>query len=506
MSSFKYKGRLCFVRASKSNNAWSLKELLEDEDVKKLIKTYNLKRTKDEICSKLKELDKEEKKKHNEINIEEDIVKIIEPIPIKKKVSKKKGVKVKNPNVAKPLEDYDKLIYQLNGLRVCDLKELLRKHKLPLSGIKQILFDRLKDYYEKKKVKQIKKYGPMPPLEDNVIIEEGAPLPGINFQPMGHVNFQRYEYQYMPISVKQQKISCINKETFVCFVPFDEVADEKFIKLSNGYGYDIDELVEAMISSKDQNVNPADTTSSTKIWIDEAEKESIFNHEGLDEKIKERYFIMLDEMIEEEKKIIGKISQESKLFDMIANTGFKCLNDHPSSYSEDPNVFLESQKAIEELRDSISKSPLSKYLGNMSSGHLKLKNIIDKAHAECIHGIGYKLLTVYASNFHKAKFHNKELQLSPYFIQFEDLPNEYITSMIVPKTVPASISYFALASVIPGDPVIKKIGKLHNCAYNASKDTKNFKPTYDIQTDQKYMNFMTKHRDEIVNHFIKFYN
>ena len=381
--SFKYKNRLCYERSTSKSGAWSLDELLSEDEISKMVKNYKLKKTKKDICTKLEEKSKG-KKKEIEIEIEEEWSdEDEEEVKPKKKIKKEIEIEIEDDDfekvrglskseIEKSLKKYkvdelkvflksrgikttgkkDNLIQSIIVLlsksgkdeeddfditscekyKLIELKSQSKKLNLPISGSKSLLCDRLRKYYNGDKVdkKKIKDEVKVDKIEDNdyknilfqkckvydkcplgytrtnlvslanecgVKIKEGKKT--LNMKEICHRLKTKYNDEWIDdksidndeewsIEPKIKDRKCINESTFVMMTDIDDIPHDKYIKLSNGYCYDIEELIEAMILSNDENKNPSDSSNITKIWKDDKEKDKIIKHKGLDPEIKSR--------------------------------------------------------------------------------------------------------------------------------------------------------------------------------------------------------------------------
>ena len=99
--SFKYKNRLCYERSTSKSGAWSLDELLSEDEISKMVKNYKLKKTKKDICTKLEEKSKG-KKKEIEIEIEEEWSdEDEEEVKPKKKIKKEIEIEIEDDDFEK---------------------------------------------------------------------------------------------------------------------------------------------------------------------------------------------------------------------------------------------------------------------------------------------------------------------------------------------------------------------------------------------------------------------
>lgn len=419
--SFKYNSRLCFERYTSKNGAWKLEDLLEDKNVLSVVKKYNLKKTKKEICAKLEELvDKEKKRRKKKPVIEEESEEESEE-------EIREDPKVKN-----------KLVQKCTIYSECP-RGYTRKNLVDLA------------------------------IECGVSVKEGKKSANMK-QICANMN-EKYgfkddpEKEELPIkkklppkkSPKKKKRDCKNTETIISMTEVDEIPDEKYIRLLNGYCYDIDELVESMIMSRDRNVNPSDPTNLTPIWTDLKEKESIISHKGLDKTLKKRYKTMIDLEEKDEEKILSEmVKDKSETLNKIAEAGFYCLNDHIASWVvDDPALFQKAQKILLELRDTIRKSKLKLFYEKMRVGMVELGTTLDNAHTECIHGVGIKLLIIYCTYYYRIS-RLKSLKLSPFVYPMGD-KGFIVAGMETEKD--GSVKNMYIKSIWVDNSTAKNIGK-----------------------------------------------
>lgn len=298
---------------------------------------------------------------------------------------------------------------------------------------------------------------------------------------------------------------CKNESTFVMMNDIEDIPTEKYIKLSNGYCYDIDELIESLIMSKDENINPSDPTRQTKIWRDQKEKDTIINHKGIDPDLKKRYDEMIRIKEDDIKRILKEIGKNTSVLDKIAEAGFKCLNDNITSWEVDnPELFQEAQKVLDELRDYINKSPQKIFYENMSVGSLRIGTILDSIHVECIHGIGLKLMTVYVTWYERVK-KVKSIKLSKYLFTLKD--GGYLTVGLIPDTrnEPSRLS---LSAIYPESSIAKAVGTFDRTYMFGRKFNSISGYMFNIDKDTNFDNrlMLIDAKKEIIKYFFKLFN
>lgn len=449
--SFKYHDRMCFERYTSKNGAWKLDELLADKNVLSVIKKYGVKKTKKDICEKLEEILRKEgkpkAKKRIPIEVETDSEEEI--------IEEKSDVK-------------NKLIQKCQIYSECP-RGYTRKNLVDLA------------------------------IECGVSVKDGKK--SANMKMICENMKKRYGFKeddLPPKKTKPKGRNCKNRETAISMTDVDDIENIKYIRLSNGYCYDIDELVQTMIMSKDRNINPSDPSNLTPIWMNEVEKESIINHEGLDKSIRKSYKAMIDIEKKSEEKILESIANDSPvILNKIAETGFHCLNDNITSWSvDDPELFQKAQKMLIELRDTIRKSKLKLFYERMHVGMIELGTTLDNAHLECIHGVGLKLLTIYCTFYYRVS-RIKSLKLSPFVYPITKGGKEFIVAgMESDPTKKGRVKNFYLKSISVDNSFAKNIGKYSYDSYN-----KDYVVLSDLDSTPDWIKYLKKNKEILVQFF-----
>ncbi|MDD4930602.1 MAG: NADAR domain-containing protein [Candidatus Colwellbacteria bacterium] len=451
--SFKYCDRMCFERYTTKNGAWKLEELLADKNVLSVIKTYGIKKNKKEICAKLEEILKEKKK-----------VKV-------KKVKKPIRIEIESDTDSEEevIEDEPKI-----------KNKLIQKCKI---------YSECPRGYTRKNLVDLA-------IECGVSIKDGKK--SANMKMICENMKKRYGFKDDDLPSKPKVRSCKNRETSISMTDVDDIDDIKYIRLSNGYCYDIDELVQTMIMSKDRNINPSDPSNLTPIWMNEIEKESIINHEGLDKSIRKSYKAMVDIERKSDEKILESIASDSStILNMVAETGFHCLNDNITSWAvDDPELFQKAQKMLIELRNKIHKSKFKVFYERMHVGMLELGTTLDNAHLECIHGVGLKLLTIYCTFFYRVS-RIKSLKLSPFVYRIVKGGNEFIVSgMEEDPEKKERVKTFYLTCISVDNSFAKNIGKLTYDRYS-----KDYLVLSALDTTPDWIKYLKKNKEILVTFF-----
>ena len=61
-----------------------------------------------------------------------------------------------------------------------------------------------------------------------------------------------------------------------------EIPTDKFVMTSYNKCYDVDDLVDYLLHSRNKNTDPLDQTGEQKIWENEDERIKLISHPGLD--------------------------------------------------------------------------------------------------------------------------------------------------------------------------------------------------------------------------------
>ena len=196
-----------------------------------------------------------------------------------------------------------------------------------------------------------------------------------------------------------------------------DIPKEKLIRVWTGYCYNIDYLVEYLISSKDMNKDPAD--NKYELWKDSRNKKRIINHKGLDPEIKKRYFDMLDEYEKESKKFIENlVSNEDniKLLNDIATLGFIFRT---YDYSTDDLQPL--GEILKNFYKIFNKNKDKDLWSRMIISNNSLGQILQDTKNTCNHMIGLSLIKYYFDVYkYVTETYKKDIPLSKYFYKHFD--------------------------------------------------------------------------------------
>jgi len=238
---------------------------------------------------------------------------------------------------------------------------------------------------------------------------------------------------------------CINDTDMLSQEEIKDIPKEKIIRIWNRHCFDIDYLVEYLISSNNLNRDPS--KQSDELWRNETERLEIINHPGLDKEIKKRYNEMLKKVKKEEETFIENLtSDEDKInfLNTIALVGTICLNDEVFSFSDNEKglEFIKAQKAIEKFLSVLNERKDKKLWFSLKLYGRSLEDIVKIIKDTCIHGIGRMFLEYYISVYYLiTQTYKQKLELSKYFIKISD--SKYITHQIstrFPKRKPQSFN------------------------------------------------------------------
>lgn len=233
--------------------------------------------------------------------------------------------------------------------------------------------------------------------------------------------------------------TCNNQIEIISQEEVKDIPRNKFIQLSNGNCYDVDNLVSLIISTEELNEDPiikSEKGISSPIWKTTAEKDNIIFHPGLDISIRQEFFQMVQRKNEKIKQQLETLEKDDFSFlDKIAVAGFSLVNDNSGSYSEDPTVFMRSQEVLDGLISTLNKHPKKDIFKSSTFYNQNLDQIIRSLKDTCIHGIGNSLILLYLSFYFTIKYVlKKDINLSPYIIQINK--NNYLVPQIIGNIIP----------------------------------------------------------------------
>jgi colicin import membrane protein len=214
---------------------------------------------------------------------------------------------------------------------------------------------------------------------------------------------------------------CINDLDILSQEEIKDIPKNKIIKLENGYCYNVDFLVEYLISSKDLNRDPSD--NRYELWKDSVDKSKILTHKGLDFAIQNRYYDMLAEYKKESQKFVEKLVSSKdniKLLNDIATLGFMFVN-------YDEKKMEELSEVLKRFYEIFNKNKDKEIWSRIRISDNSLGQILQDSKDTCNHAIGRELLKYYLRVYnYVTKTYKKDIPLSKYFYKLND--NMYIVS------------------------------------------------------------------------------
>ena len=214
---------------------------------------------------------------------------------------------------------------------------------------------------------------------------------------------------------------CINDLDILSQEEIKDIPKNKIIKLENGYCYNVDFLVEYLISSKDLNRDPSD--NRYELWKDSVDKSKILTHKGLDFAIQNRYYDMLAEYKKESQKFVEKLVSSKdniKLLNDIATLGFMFVN-------YDEKKMEELSEVLKRFYEIFNKNKDKEIWSRIRISNNSLGQILQDSKDTCNHAIGRELLKYYLGVYnYVTKTYKKDIPLSKYFYKLND--NMYIVS------------------------------------------------------------------------------
>jgi hypothetical protein len=193
------------------------------------------------------------------------------------------------------------------------------------------------------------------------------------------------------IQLDQKDRNCRNVHDLMQY-SIDDMDKETFIKTAAGYCYDINDLVQFLIVSRDRNSDPIE--NSKKIWNDDMEKATILSHPGLEKEMLDSYYKMLENVQQEKLKRLQILWDQRNVLQQIGETGFVCLSDQISEFGD--KGFEYAPKAIDRLYKIIDKQHNKSEWRKLRAGRIELGQVLNDIPNTCIHGTGFKLSYLFA--------------------------------------------------------------------------------------------------------------
>ena len=223
-------------------------------------------------------------------------------------------------------------------------------------------------------------------FDDDLIRDK---IPELSFEP---VNLSTCKYDR----------SMLDDEVYLRDIP-----QNKVVKVASQNCYDIDELVQYLISSNGKNVDPMDVIEglSNPIWNTEEELLFLRNFPTIPEEKKEQFQKIMDEQLAilRMPPYIDVINTEKgkEFLNRLIITGKICTEDYTNDFEP---AQTEITRTREYLRDNFTKEEIDKIKIISTDNGLNVEGVLLKdTGASCIHGVGFRFCSLYFSAFIKIR-------------------------------------------------------------------------------------------------------
>jgi hypothetical protein len=222
------------------------------------------------------------------------------------------------------------------------------------------------------------------------------------------------ELKHIPVDINTCKYtkSMLDEEEHL-----KDIDKKKLIKVSNGNCYNIDELVQYLISQEGKNVDPINLLSGvvTPLWVNEEELLQIKNFSGIDPIQQTNFNSIMDKTLSILKMPpyvrLLNTPKGQEFMDKLIITGKICTEDYTSSYKPSQ---IELSRTRDFISDNFTKEEQNMLKEISSDNGLKLENVLLKnTGIVCIHAIGFRLISLYFSAFIKVRNIYKTFKESP---------------------------------------------------------------------------------------------
>merc|ERR1711871_1601684 len=212
------------------------------------------------------------------------------------------------------------------------------------------------------------------------------------------------ELSFEPVDLSTCKYdrSMLDDEVYLKDIP-----QNKVVKVASTNCYDIDELVQYIISSNGKNVDPMDIIEglSTPIWNTEEELLFLRNFPTIPEENKEAFQKILDEQLAilRMPPYIDIINTKKgiEFLNKLIITGKICTEDYTSDFTPAQTGITRTR---EYLKDNFTKEEIDKIKIISTDNGLNVEGVLLKdTGASCIHGVGFRFCSLYFSAFIKIR-------------------------------------------------------------------------------------------------------
>jgi hypothetical protein len=210
-----------------------------------------------------------------------------------------------------------------------------------------------------------------------------------------------------------KEIGCKNDTDIIGLESLEDISKKKLFKSRNGYCYDIDNVIEFLISNENKNQDPQDP--SKKLWESNDELKEIIFHKGISTDTRKRYGKMKKNLVKKMDKLENFFTLDQKQINFINNIAQIGIVFYNLGYKD-------ITKGISKFEKELNKN--KEWLKINIQG--TLKTIMESVENTCNHLIGITFLRYYAYLYSLiTNKYKKSLELSPYFLKVNDY--EYIT-------------------------------------------------------------------------------
>ena len=211
-----------------------------------------------------------------------------------------------------------------------------------------------------------------------------------------------------------KEIGCKNDTDIIGLESLEDISKKKLFKSRNGYCYDIDNVIEFLISNENKNQDPQDPRK--KLWESNDELKEIIFHKGISTDTRKRYGKMKKNLVKKMDKLENFFTLDKKQINFINNIAQIGVVFYNLGYKDISNGMSKFEKELNKNKEWL-KINIEGYT---------LKTIMESVEHTCNHRIGLTFLRYYTCLYSLiTNKYNKSLELSPYFLKVNDY--EYIT-------------------------------------------------------------------------------
>ena len=242
------------------------------------------------------------------------------------------------------------------------------------------------EFFKKEKEELIKKYSPIyfEGMDDDEIEEK---LPELSF---------------VPVDIK----TCDHDTSMIDYDEKLQDKSNKVIRVSNGNCYDIDELVDYLISNNGKNVDPIKSSGGeyVTLWNSKEELLAIRNFPFVDKSKLKDFHQVLDEQLKsfvDKPPYIDIINSEKgkEFLNRLLITGKICTEDYTEDFTPSQTEITRTREYLQEnfTGEEIKELKLISTINGLNIDSILLK----ETGSLCIHGVGFRFCSLYFTIFIK---------------------------------------------------------------------------------------------------------